>query len=116
MSNSESTAPTDAVISIESAPPADATPIDKEPAIEEEEEEDEEDNLFTSIENSETAVKSEQQYDGHDAAHAPKLLKDAITKGEVDVDESEAEDEKEEKKGEETVHHRVSLVMNASFL
>jgi hypothetical protein len=42
-------------------------------------------------------------------------LKDAITKGEVDVDESEAEEEKgeglgEEKKGEEHVHHRVSFV------
>lgn len=80
------------------------------------EEDDEEDNLFTSIETSEQeALGKTEQASGHDATAAPTLLKDAITKGEVDVDESEAEEEKgeglgEEKKGEEHVHHRVSFV------
>ncbi|KAL7504070.1 hypothetical protein ACHAXN_001776 [Cyclotella atomus] len=78
------------------------------------EEDDEEDNLFTSIETSEQeALGKTEQASGHDATAAPTLLKDAITKGEVDVDESEAEEEKgeglgEEKKGEEHVHHRTN--------
>ena len=79
---------------------------------------DEEDDFFTSIETTEAAaaIKTEQA-SGHDAAAAPKLLKDAITKGEVDVDESEAEEEKEEeKKGEEHVHHRVSFGLLFCFV
>jgi hypothetical protein len=76
---------------------------------------DEEDNFFTSIETNEAILQPDDQPSGHDAAHAPKLLKDAIEKGEVDVDESEAESEEknrgeeEKKTGEEHhVHHRVS--------
>jgi hypothetical protein len=92
------------------AEPKEPTPDEPVEALEDEE--DEEDNFFTSIETSAAAQSKEEQPSGHDASHAPQLLRDAITKGEVDVDESEAESEAggkvEEKKGEEHVHHRVS--------
>ena len=94
------------------------TPTDPDVTKSEPSSEDEEDHLFSAIESTEAAsaaLKTEQA-SGHDAAAAPTLLKDAITKGEVDVDESEAEEEKEEeKKGEEHVHHRVSLRGCLSF-
>jgi hypothetical protein len=127
MSNPETIALTDTIKPATDT--ADATPTDlkatNDPPVDEDtksddaepEEEDEEDNLFTSIETSEQALGKAEQASGHDAAAAPTLLKDAITKGEVDVDESEAEEEKgeglgEEKKGEEHhVHHRVSLYL-----
>lgn len=67
---------------------------------EEPDEFDEEDNLFTSIETSEATqdLGTEQP---HDAAAAPKLLQSAIAKGEVGVDDSEAESEEERKKSPE---------------
>jgi hypothetical protein len=98
-----------------------------------EEEVDEEDNFFTTLEQQSTTTEAaeEHQPDAHDASHAPKLLQDAIHKGMVDVDESEAESEagrktspvksgavsdggggEEKKEGEEHhIHHRVSVVV-----
>eukprot|EP00985_Skeletonema_marinoi_P027639 scaffold23018_cov205-Skeletonema_marinoi.AAC.2 len=65
-----------------------------------EDEFDEEDNLFTSIETSEaTAEHGIEQ--PHDATAAPKLLQSAIAKGEVGVDDSEAESEEGRKKSPE---------------
>lgn len=67
---------------------------------EEPDEFDEEDNLFTSIETSE-AKQEHGTEQPHDAAAAPKLLQSAIAKGEVGVDDSEAESEEERKKSPE---------------
>lgn len=58
---------------------------------------DEEDNLFTSIETSEASHEHGIEQP-HDATAAPKLLQSAIAKGEVGVDDSEAESEEERKK------------------
>jgi ATP-dependent DNA helicase len=66
-------------------------------AGEEPDEFDEEDNLFTSIETSEASHEHGIEQP-HDATAAPKLLQSAIAKGEVGVDDSEAESEEERKK------------------
>jgi len=66
--------------------------------VEEEPDEfDEEDNFFTSIE-TEAHLKEGESEQPHEAAAAPKLLQSAIAKGEVGVDDSEAESEEERKK------------------
>ncbi len=67
------------------------------------EEPDEEEDLFNSLEAEEAknalAHASDAQPSGHEASAAPTLLRDAIVKGEVGVDDSEAESEEGHRKG-----------------
>jgi len=91
--SSSNAAAADAPIKSEETSAAVAEENDEDP----EDEFDEEDNLFTSIETSEaTAEHGIEQ--PHDATAAPKLLQSAIAKGEVGVDDSEAESEEGRKK------------------
>ena len=104
------------------APIKSEEPMDNEELSEEI---DEEDALFTSLEHDLETEERTHQNDAqpHSAIEAPKLLQAALAKGEVGVDESEAESEeehkkasspekkeekKEEEEGNHNVHHRVS--------
>ena len=113
----------------EESPPTNNNELDND---EEEEIIDEEDNLFLNLEKEQQLNEQQHIHDAqpHDATAAPKLLQAAIQKGEVGLDESEAESEEEHKKmaaaasssaaastadekkeedgGEHHVHHRVS--------
>mmetsp|Transcript_33320 Transcript_33320/g.67904 ORF Transcript_33320/g.67904 Transcript_33320/m.67904 type:complete len:865 (-) Transcript_33320:319-2913(-) len=68
-----------------------------EPDEAEDEDPDEEENLFSSLEAEEAkqslAHALDAQPSGHEASAAPTLLRDAIAKGEVGVDDSEVESE-----------------------
>ena len=76
---------------------------------------DAEDNLFTSIETSEAATHKTdtEQQQPHDANAAPKLLQSAIAKGEVGVDDSEAESDEGRKKSPEKPNSSSSNNSNA---
>ena len=116
----------------ESPPTNNNNELDNDDEEEEEEIIDEEDNLFLNLEKEQQLNEQQHIHDAqpHDATAAPKLLQAAIQKGEVGLDESEAESEEEHKKmaaaasssaaasaadekkeddgGEHHVHHRVS--------
>ena len=60
---------------------------------------DEEENFLQNIEKKEAAIKDEENQNFHqpdDASAAPRLLQDAIKKGDVKESDSEAEEKKDE--------------------
>ena len=100
--------------------PEPAPPVNDKPAVSEEDDvPDEEENFLQNIENEE-AKKEEcaSHVQPSDAAAAPRLLQDALKKGDVKAEDSEEEKKDEGKKeedanaaasgGDEHVHQRVS--------